>query len=676
MVNLGSAIAQGATIAITIKAIDDFSNTFRSANVAFDTLSATFKVGAVAIGAATSALAAVGVSSAKAAIDFEQTQVAFTTMLGSAEEASDFLNNLADFAKRTPFTLQGVEGAAKQLMAVGFAADEVIPTLKSVGDVASGLGLGEEGLQRLILNLGQVRNQGKLTGRELRDFAVAGVPLLDELAKQLGVTTMDIQEMVSAGEISTAMVTQAFQDMTSEGGKFADLMSKQSETVAGKISNIKDTISLLNREIGEAMLPGLTALADSFLNEVLPALEPMIPRLVEIFTKVMELATNALPGITNAFIYLADIFLNSILPAFQPVLDLFQELANDPFFNDTLKQVLSAIAPIIETLAQGFANFIQAILPLMEPITELIGLFTELFVDILNQAMPILTDLIIAIIPIIKDMMSRFKELVPVLLDIAKSLIDKLVPYLPKLVDLFFKVVDVALALFTALEPLIEPLLDLAFIIFDALLAIIQPLLPSFQKLVLALVDVLDAVMPLLMPLIDLIALFLELGGKIILDGMVSALKILTPALEVVAEVLGFIVGIVEKAVGWFGKLFGVVSKGSNDLNSTTNTLNRTTSGTSSNRNTSSMSAIQSQVGQVPGFIYPDESGVIRLNDFIVTKSGKIIETNPNDNLIGVQDMGSLGGGQVVVNIDKIYGVDAEDISRALQKRLNDLIRR
>jgi len=185
MVNIGNAIAEGAVIAITIKAIDEFSNVFGKVEGSTDKLTNVMKISTSAILGVGTAMAALGVSSVKVAADFEQTKVAFTTMLGSAEEAQVFLAQLADFAKKTPFTLVGVEKAAKQLMAVGFEANDVIPTLKSVGDVASGLSLGEEGLQRLILNLGQVRNQGKLTGRELRDFAVAGVPLLDQLANQL-----------------------------------------------------------------------------------------------------------------------------------------------------------------------------------------------------------------------------------------------------------------------------------------------------------------------------------------------------------------------------------------------------------------------------------------------------------------------------------------------------------
>jgi len=186
---------------------------------------------------------------------FEQTQVAFEVMLGSARKAQKTLQQLTDFAVRTPFTLPGVEKSAQQLLAVGFGASDLLPILKSVGDVAAGIGRGEVGLERLILNLGQVKTQGRLTGRELRDFAVLGIPLLDELATMLGKTTSEIQQMVSQGGVSSRIVVQAFNRMSSAGGRFANLMTRQAETLLGMWSNFVDSVIVLKREIGQSLAP-------------------------------------------------------------------------------------------------------------------------------------------------------------------------------------------------------------------------------------------------------------------------------------------------------------------------------------------------------------------------------------------------------------------------------------
>lgn len=198
---------------------------------------------------------------------FEQSQIAFTTMLQSAEKADKLLAELAQFAKITPFELQGIEASAKQLLAMGSSADDLIPELKALGDISAGVGAP---LDRLALNFGQVRLQGKLTGRELRDFAVNGVPLVAALSEQLGVSEQAIADMVSAGEISFKNVKDAMIAMTSEGAQFGNMMEKQSLSATGQISNLKDSISLLAREIGVILLPIVKNFITFMLDNVLP----------------------------------------------------------------------------------------------------------------------------------------------------------------------------------------------------------------------------------------------------------------------------------------------------------------------------------------------------------------------------------------------------------------------
>ena len=252
-------IAGGASVAITIKAIDEFSKVFNNANSSLGDMSKFATLAGTAItGMGIAGAVAIG-GLLKVAGDFEQTQIAFSTMLGSEEAAMAKLKELTDFAVRTPFTITGIEQNAKQLLAMGVTSEKLLPTLKSLGDLSSGLNVP---LNRLALNFGQVRTQGKLTGRELRDFAVAGVPLVAELAKNLGVAEKQIAEMVSAGDIGFDQVEEAFTTMTSEGGKFFDLMDKQSATFLGKISNIQDSLIKLARIMGEVLLPAATWVAD------------------------------------------------------------------------------------------------------------------------------------------------------------------------------------------------------------------------------------------------------------------------------------------------------------------------------------------------------------------------------------------------------------------------------
>ena len=249
--SLGAGIAGGATVAIVIKAIDEFSGIFTLAQKK-----------SLALGAA---ITAVGIAGAiavggliKMAGQFEQTNIAFTTMLGSAELAKSTLKDLSDFAIRTPFQIPEVEQNAKLLLAMGIEVDKLIPTMKALGDVSAGLNVP---LQRIALNFGQVKTQGKLTGRELRDFNIAGVPLLQEIAKNMGLTEKAIKEMTSAGEIGFDEVEKAFITMSSSGGKFFDLMDAQSKTFLGKVSNIQDSFIRLGRIMGEVFLPAASVVA-------------------------------------------------------------------------------------------------------------------------------------------------------------------------------------------------------------------------------------------------------------------------------------------------------------------------------------------------------------------------------------------------------------------------------
>lgn len=245
--------AGGGVVAIVIKAVDQFSKTLSDADTALLKLGTAITAVGIAGGVAVGGLL-------KVAGQFEQTQIAFTTMLGSAEEGNKLLKELADFAAKTPFTIPGIEANAKQLLAMGISTEKLLPTLKSLGDIASGLNVP---MNRLALNFGQVKVQGKLTGRELRDFSVAGVPLIAELSKNLGKSEEVIKEMVSAGEIGFKEVEKAFETMTSEGGKFFDLMDAQSKTFLGQVSNIQDSFIKVARVMGQVFLPAAKFVAQS-----------------------------------------------------------------------------------------------------------------------------------------------------------------------------------------------------------------------------------------------------------------------------------------------------------------------------------------------------------------------------------------------------------------------------
>jgi len=205
-------------------------------------------------------------SIAKVRGEFQQLEVAFETMLDSKDKADKLMAQVVDFAAKTPFELKDVGSGAKSLLAFGVAAEDLMPTLKSLGDVAAGLSVP---IDRLILNFGQIKTQGQLTGRELRDFAVAGVPLVATLSQTLNKSEKDIQDMVSAGKIGFKEVQDAFTAMSSEGGRFANLMEKQSKTITGMQANLRDAWDQMLNNIGknnEGLISGSIQAATNLVN--------------------------------------------------------------------------------------------------------------------------------------------------------------------------------------------------------------------------------------------------------------------------------------------------------------------------------------------------------------------------------------------------------------------------
>ncbi len=185
--------------------------------------------------------------------EFEQTEIAFETMLGSVELAAKALQDIKTFTQTTPFELKDTLIGAKRLLAYNIEAEKLIPTLTSLGNIAAGV--GRERLPFLILALGQVKTATKLRGQELRQFTEAGVPLISALAEQFGKKESEIFSMVSKGQVTFEDVEAAITKMTTGSGKFANLMQKQSKSFLGIWSNIKDTLNLLSIEIGQKLLP-------------------------------------------------------------------------------------------------------------------------------------------------------------------------------------------------------------------------------------------------------------------------------------------------------------------------------------------------------------------------------------------------------------------------------------
>lgn len=180
--------------------------------------------------------------------EFQQLEVAFTTLLGSEQKAQKLMQQLTKTAATTPFDLQSVSRGAKQLLAYGTAAEDVNDILVHLGDIAAGL---SQPLDALVYLYGTTMVQGKMMTMDLRQFQNRGIPIAEQLAKQFGVAKSEVQGLVSSGRVTAEEFHKAIMAMSSDGGKFGGLMAAQAKTIGGQISNIQDNISMMFNEIGK-----------------------------------------------------------------------------------------------------------------------------------------------------------------------------------------------------------------------------------------------------------------------------------------------------------------------------------------------------------------------------------------------------------------------------------------
>lgn len=179
---------------------------------------------------------------------FQQLEISFNTMLGSADKSKQLMDELIQTAAHTPFDLSSVTSGAKQLLAYGTEAKDVNKTLVQLGDIASGLNIP---LGELVYLYGTTVSQGRMFTMDLRQFMGRGVPLAEELGKILHQNTTEVQESVSKGKVTSDIFKEAIANMTQAGGRFGGLMEQQSKTLEGQWSNIGDSIQQMFNEIGK-----------------------------------------------------------------------------------------------------------------------------------------------------------------------------------------------------------------------------------------------------------------------------------------------------------------------------------------------------------------------------------------------------------------------------------------
>lgn len=277
----------------------------------------------------------------------ERSQIAFTTMLGSGQKAKRFLDDLQTFATRTPFNFAGLTQSAQQLLAMGFNAKQIIPTLTAAGDAVAALGGSPEKLDRVVLALGQIQAKGKLTAEEMMQLTEAGIPAWQMLADKIGKTVPQAMALVTKGAIDSGTAVSAL--VTGMETKFGGMMEKQAHTLSGLFSNFQDTFQQLS---GTVMQP-FFKMAESGLEAVNKKLaDPAVKQ------RLQELSQEVAVRLKGAFEALAA-FMQRNWSAITAALNVTIAVVKTLFA--TLRDLLVWLGPKINAVVEAIGGWKSAI---------------------------------------------------------------------------------------------------------------------------------------------------------------------------------------------------------------------------------------------------------------------------------------------------------------------------
>lgn len=208
---------------------------------------------ATAITSLAGKFASFGEGAVKQGTDFNQAmekyRVAYSNMLGSAEQAQAVLNQIKQDAAHTPLNVDSLVQANQLLISAGVDAGKARSTILALGDAVSATSGGNDALSRMAANLQQIKNVGKASAADIKQFAMAGIDIYGILADYTGKSTAEVQNMT----VTYDLLTAALQKASEEGGRYYNAMETQSQTMSGRIETLKDNWSQLLGTLTEGL---------------------------------------------------------------------------------------------------------------------------------------------------------------------------------------------------------------------------------------------------------------------------------------------------------------------------------------------------------------------------------------------------------------------------------------
>lgn len=341
-----------------------------------------FKTVATSVGVVSTAMAGLIGFGVKYNAEIEQLQTSFEVMTGSAEKAKNIIAELQKIGAETPFEVKDLAKSTNLLMSFGFGAEDAIDSMLMLGDIAQG---SSEKLDTISKAYGRMVSSQKVTLEDMNMMIDSGFNPLQIIVENTGESMKSLYDRISKGTMSVEEITEAMKQATSEGGKYFQSMEKQSKTLNGQISTLKDNFSMFAGVLAEDTTNAIS-------SEFLPAINDTIQAMQEGFSEngFEGLATAFADGFTNILTMLvekAPEFVNVAVTIIQSLIKGFQEnqetILNSAFeIINLLLNGLISMAP--QLLEMGMQLIIQLMLGLAQQAPELVPQIVEIIIKMLE----------------------------------------------------------------------------------------------------------------------------------------------------------------------------------------------------------------------------------------------------------------------------------------------------
>ena len=368
----------------------------------------------IAVGAASSAISGLIGFGVKYNAEIEQLQTSFEVMTGSAEKARDVISELQKIGAETPFEVKDLAKATNLLMSFGFGAEDAIDSMLMLGDIAQG---SSEKLDTISKAYGRMVSSQKVTLEDMNMMIDSGFNPLQIIVENTGESMKSLYDRISKGTISVDEITASMQRSTSVGGKYFQSMEKQSKTLNGQISTLKDNFSMFAGVLAEDTTNAIT-------NEFLPAINDTIQAMQEGFSE------EGFEGMAKAF---ADGFTNILMMLVEKTPE---------FIEVAMSMIQAFINSIEENLPMITESILQIITLLIQSITEMLPQITEIGIQIIialiqgiaQQAPTLVPQIIDCIILIVETLIDNLDLIIEAGIELILALIKGIFNSLPKLI--------------------------------------------------------------------------------------------------------------------------------------------------------------------------------------------------------------------------------------------------